>query len=207
MRIPRSVFAPVACLALALTGRVQAAPRAFDFKDPKSINSVLVMLDSPLEPLFATLTGVSGTIRFDPDEPKKTSGKLQVEAGTVQFPNPGFTATARGPDGFDAEKHPSVTFSIKEIRNPRTVSPGVYTGVVVGDFTLRGVTKEVTADAKVSYLPGKGQERNHHPGDLLVLRSTFKLKRREFGIRPRMGDNLVPEEVEVRVAITGSAPP
>jgi polyisoprenoid-binding protein YceI len=198
-------FAPLFLVLLA--SPTAAAPRAFDFKDPKSINSVLVVLDSPLEPLFATLTGVSGTLRFDPEDPKKTSGKIQVEAGTVQFPNPGFTATARGPDGFDAERHPTITFSVKEVRNARVVSPGVYAGVVVGDFTLRGVTKEVSADAKVSYLPGKGQERNHRAGDLLVLRSTFKLKRREFGIRPRMGDNLVPEEVEVRVALTGVAPP
>jgi polyisoprenoid-binding protein YceI len=194
-------------LLVLLASPAAAAPKAFDFKDPKSINTVLVVLDSPLEPLFATVGGVSGTIRFDPDAPKKTSGKIEAEAGTLQFPNPGFTATARGPDGFDAERYPTITFAIKEVRDARVVSPGVYSGTVVGDFTLRGVTKQVTAEAKVSYLPGKGQERNHHPGDLLVLRSAFKLKRREFGIRPRMGDNLVPEEVEVRVAITGTAPP
>jgi polyisoprenoid-binding protein YceI len=200
----RALILPLLLVATAATA---AAPKTFDFRDPKTINSVVLVLDGPLEPVVATAAGVSGSIVFDPGDPKHASGKIVVDAATVQFPNPGFTASARGPDGFDAERFPTIEFAIQQVKSVRALSPTVYAASVAGDFTCHGVTKRITVDAEATFLAGKAMERSHSPGDLLVLRSTFKLRRRDFGIKPRMGDNLVAEVIEVRVAIAGTAAP
>lgn len=46
-----------------------AAPRSFDFKDPKGVNNVQFNLDAPLESITGTATGISGTVMFDPAPP------------------------------------------------------------------------------------------------------------------------------------------
>ena len=44
----------VAALLFVVTAAAAAAPKIFDFKDPKTINSVVLVMDGPLEPVAAT---------------------------------------------------------------------------------------------------------------------------------------------------------
>ena len=75
----------------------------------------------------------------------------------------------------------------------------------LGDLTLAGVTKEVTAPISASYLPGRlGDRMRGAKGDLLVLRSSFSVNRSEFGIKAGQALEVVGEKVEVRVAIAGA---
>src|SRR5207248_4190012 len=66
---------------------VLAAPETFDFKDPKGINNAGFKLDAPLESINGTANGVSGTVAFDPENPKATTGKIVVAANTLTLPN------------------------------------------------------------------------------------------------------------------------
>jgi polyisoprenoid-binding protein YceI len=205
LREPVVKIAAIVAVCLAADD-ARAAARAFDFKDPKGINALVLVLDAPLEPMVATVAGVSGSMLFDPGDPKSATARIVVDAGTLQFASPAVTSTARGPDGLDVARFPTIEFLLKEVKNLRAVGPSRYAATVAGDFQCRGVTRRLTVPAEVSYLPGKASERNHSPGDLVVLRSTFKIRRRDFGIKPSKGDKLVGEEVEVRLAIAGTAP-
>jgi polyisoprenoid-binding protein YceI len=124
----------------------------------------------------------------------------------VQFPNPGITATAHGPDGFDVQRYPTIEFAVREVRKARSSGPSTYAATVVGDFTCRGVTRRLNVEATLTHLPGKAAERHRSGTDLIVLRATFKIRRRDFGIKPRKGDEVLGEEVEVRLGIAGAAP-
>jgi polyisoprenoid-binding protein YceI len=201
----RTAASVIAVVIVASAAPAGAAARAFDFKDPKGINTVVLVVDAPLEPMVATAAGVSGSMLFDPADPRGATARIVVDAGSVQFANPGLTSTARGPDGLDVARFPTIEFTLKEVTRLRTVANGRTAATVSGDFQCRGVTKKVTAAAEVSYLPGRAAERNHRPGDLVVLRTTFKIRRRDFGIRPSKGDELLGEEIEVRLAIAGVA--
>ena len=201
----RALLGAIVTASLILSEANAGAPE-YGFKDPKTLNSVVLVMDSPLEPMVATATGISGTLQFDPARPQQATGKIVVDAASVQFSNPGLTATAQGPDGFNAAKYPTIEFALREVKNVRAVSPSVYAATVVGDFTCRGITKRLTVDATATHHPGKASERHRSGSDLLVLRSTFKIRRRDFGIKPRKGDNLLAEEIEVRLAIAGAAP-
>jgi hypothetical protein len=43
-------------------------------------------------------------------------------------------------------------------------------------------------------------------GDLLVVRSTFKIKRSDFNIQPHQNEDKVAEEIELTLSIAGASP-
>ena len=199
--------------ALLLAGTVclpctgLAAPKAFDFKDPKGVNAVVVTLDSLLEPVSGIARGVTGTVQFDPDRPEETSGKIVVEVASLQFPHERYTATAHGERGLDGQKYPNIEFALKSVRNVKKTGSNVFQGTVVGDFSVHGVTRSLAVPVKATYLPGKAAARNRGAaGDLLVLRAVFPIKRGDFDISRGLSAELLAEEIEIRVAIVGAAP-
>jgi polyisoprenoid-binding protein YceI len=194
------------CVSL-LSGQTYAAAVSFDFKDPKSVNTIAFILDSTLEPILGVASGISGTVSFDPENPKAASGKIVVQAKSLHIENKGMQDTLHGADWLDVEKHPTIEFAFKKVTEARSPEKDVYELTVVGDLTCKGVTKEITVPVKATLLPGKLGERNRNTkGDLLVLRSNFVMKRTDFGIKPDITDKTVANDIELRVSIVGSAP-
>jgi polyisoprenoid-binding protein YceI len=113
-----------------------------------------------------------------------------------------------GADWLDAETHPQITFEVKEVLNPVKTSDTEGTANVKGVFTLKGVSKEITAPAKVTYLPGRLADRSNGKmqGDLLVIRTNFQINRGDFGIK--QGENLdkVSDTIDISLSIAGAAP-
>ncbi len=198
---------PLLLATVALVAAAQAAPLTFDFKDPKGVNNVVFKLDAPLESINGTASGVSGTITVDPADPSKVSGKIVVETKSLTVPNSVMQEHMLGEKWLDAAKHPEISFEVKDISNiQRQGDTG--TAKVTGLFTLKGVTKEITVDAKVTYLPGRLAERSPQktPGDLLVIRSQFKINRSDFGIQAGENTDKVAEEIELSLSVAGAAP-
>jgi polyisoprenoid-binding protein YceI len=55
----------------------------------------------------------------------------------------------------------------------------------IGTLTITGVSKEIAAPVKLTYFKDKlGQRVPNVEGDPLVMRSTFSIKRSDFGINP-----------------------
>jgi hypothetical protein len=50
------------------------------------------------------------------------------------------------------------------------------------------------------------EKRNRVPGDLLVIRSKFVVKRDDFGIRPGEKLEKVSNEIEISLNVAGAAP-
>lgn len=188
-------------------GLLQAEPMKFDFKDPKGVNNAVFLLDAPLESINGTADGVSGTITFDPENPGKASGTIEVATESLKVPNPVMQDHLHAEDWMHTKKHPKITFEIKNISKiDQDGNQG--TAEVTGVFTMKGERKEITVPAKVTYLPGKLAARTNGKmeGDLLVIRSEFMLNRSEFGIQPGKNTEKVAEEVKITLAIAGSAP-
>jgi polyisoprenoid-binding protein YceI len=198
-----------ALLAAIATGiaTLHAAPVAFDFKDPKGVNNVTFTLDAPLESISGYANGVSGIVTLDPATPHEAVGKIVVDAKSLTVPNPVMQEHMHGADWLDIAAHPEITFEIKSI-NVLENNGSDGNAEVTGDFTLKGVTKEITAPAKVTHLPGRLADRSNGQmqGDLLVIRSDFTIKRGNFGIKA--GENLdkVSDDIEVSLSIAGAAP-
>jgi polyisoprenoid-binding protein YceI len=191
---------------MALTGAALAAPQTFDFKDPKGINNAGFKLDAPLEAINGNASGVSGTVTFDAENPGATKGKIIVATASLMLPNPMQKQHMLSDKWLDATKFPEITFESKEFKNVQTAGD-TTTADVTGTFTLKGVSKELTAPVKLTHLKDKlGERVPNQKGDLLVIRANFTIKRSDFNIMPGQFEDKVSDAIELTLSIAGASP-
>jgi len=86
----------------------------------------------------------TGTLELDDKDVTKSSMKIEIETGSVNTNEPKRDGHLKSPDFFEAEKFPKMTFKSKSI----TKAGNNFK--VVGDLTIKNVTKEVTLDVELS---------------------------------------------------------
>lgn len=191
---------------VGLSGVALAGPLTFDFKDPKGVNNATFTLDAPLEAISGSANGITGSVTFDPANPAATKGKIVVAASSLHVPNPVMKDHLHGAQWMDIAKHPEIVFEAKELKNVRT-DGDVTTANVVGTFTAKGVSREITVPVRFTYLKDRLAARGgNQQGDLLVLRSNFTIKRTDFGINPGAPQDKVANEIVIGLSIAGAAP-
>lgn len=182
-----------------------AASKTFDFKDPKGTNGVSLIIDAPLEPVVGWASDVTGSCTLDPQHPEKTVGTIEVGAASVTFSHVGYTNAVRG-YGLNAQKYPKIICRFKKIVQGKKLSETRYVGMVLVDFTIKNVTKALTVPIDLRYFKGQAYDRDAtNDGDLLVVRSKFKISRKLFGVAQEVPEELCSDEVEVGVAVVGTA--
>ena len=189
-------------LAVAAT----AAPQTFDFKDPKGVNNAVFKLDAPLESINGSASGVSGTVTFDPANPGATTGKIVVDAASLNVPNAMMKEHMHKADWMDVANHKEITFEAKSLKNVKTEGDKTSADAT-GTFTMRGVSKEITVPVTLTYLKDKLAARMPgQKGDLLVIRANFTVKRADYGINPKAPADKVSDTIDLTLSIAGSAP-
>ena len=196
----------IATLLFSASRFAWAAPLEFDFKDPKGVNNVVFKTDAPLESINGTATGISGKVTFDPQEPGSVKGKIVVAAASLHLGNPMQQEHLHSPNWLDVAQYPQITFEVIKASEVKTEGT-VTTAEVTGNMTIRGITKEIRVPVKMTYLKDKlGQRVPNQKGDLLVLRSTFIVKRSDFGINAAKMEEKVANEIELNLSLAGAAP-
>ncbi len=195
----------VASLALAIS--LGAAPISFDFKDPKGVNAIQFLLDSLLEPISGTASGVSGKVSFDPEAPAATTGNIIVTTASLKVGNSTMTEHLLGDSWLNAAANPQITFELVKLDNVRTADTTTMADAI-GKLTIKGVTKDVTVPVKLTYLPDALEKRTKpgNKGDLLVVRGESTLLRSDYGIQAGKNEDKVANEIKLTIAIVGSAP-
>lgn len=205
MRIPLTILLFV---VVAIFFDARGETLSFDFKDPRGVSQVAFHLDAPLESIDGTAKEIAGTVTVDPDNLSTAKGKIVVTTKSLVVPNPIMRMHLLSKDWLNARSNPEISFEIKKVG--RVVQKGADASEVemTGAFTLNQVTKEIGTKADVIYLPGKlGETTNNKVhGDLLVVRSNFKIRRGDFGIRPGEFLDKVADEIGLSVSVIGSAP-
>jgi polyisoprenoid-binding protein YceI len=136
---------------------------------------------------------VTGAIDFDPAKPVATKIEATIDVNSLATRDAQRDGHIKTPDILNAEAFPTVTFKSK------SVSAAGSGFKVVGDLTLRGVTKEVALDvAEVS-------QEVTDPWNLKRRGATAKgrIKRSDFGMGwnmelPGVGP-MVSDEVDVEI--------
>jgi polyisoprenoid-binding protein YceI len=148
-----------------------------------------------------TVTGrfgdVRGLIGLDEQDPATARAEVTIAAAslTTEMDKPSRLQAMqaakrdkhlRKADFFDVERYPSLTFRSRRIEAVDRAE-GRYR--VMGELTVRGVTREVELDARYTQLPVEGLARR------IQLTLTAPLNRRDFGMvwnRPymRVADDL-----------------
>ena len=111
-------------------------------------------------------------IQFDEARPEASSVEARIEAASVDTREAQRDAHLRSPDFFDAEKFPYLTF-----RSRRIQAKGEGHYAVIGDLTIRDLTREVALDAELVG-PTKDPWGNLRAGFALQ----GKLNRKDFGL-------------------------
>jgi polyisoprenoid-binding protein YceI len=133
--------------------------------------------------------GVTGTVTLDPANPGAASVSINIPVDKVLTTSPGLTAHLLTADFFDAKQFPTATFRSTSV----TVSGS--TAKIVGNLTIRGVTKPVTLDTR---LIGAGtQPMSGAPA--VGFAATTKIKRSDFGVS--YGLPMVPDEVNLTINV------
>jgi len=210
MHQSRLTTTPARLLAVALLAcplAATAAEQTFDFKDPKGVNNATFKLDAPLETITGSASGVSGTLTIDRDKPAATKGVIVIAAPSLHVENAAMKEHLHGKDWIDSATHPEIKFTVNGLSDFK-MEGDTATATVAGKFSLKGVEKAVSVPAKVTLLPGLLAKRTNGKmeGDLLVIRSTFTIKRSDYGINPAAPTDKVADEIEISLAIAGASP-
>lgn len=196
-----------ALFSVSLALPLAAAEQTFDFKDPKGVNNATFKLDAPLETINGWAKGVSGTLTVDPDKPEAAKGFILINAKTLSVENDVMKEHLHGKDWMDTATHQAIKFTVSSLKDVKKDGDTV-SATVVGKFSLKGVEKEIEVPAKATLLKDKLGARSNGKmqGDLLVIRSTFTVKRSDYGINTAAPTDKVADEIEVSLAIAGASP-
>ena len=147
--------------------------------------------------MIATVKGSFGKYEasFSGDEKdlSKATVNVNIDVASIDTSNDQRDGHLRSPDFFDAEKYGNITFVGKRIDGNAF---GDFK--LVGDLTIRGVTKEVVLDATF-----EGRAKDPWGNSRLGYTAKGKINRSDFGLNWNQaleaGGVLVSEEVKISV--------
>ena len=97
--------------------------------------------------MFTTVRGkfgaVEGTVHLDTESPENSSVEVEIESAGIDTGVEDRDNHLRSPDFFDVEQYPSLRFRSTKVSG--SLAEG-GTFQVMGDLTIRGVTREVVLD-------------------------------------------------------------
>jgi polyisoprenoid-binding protein YceI len=119
-----------------------------------------------------SLGAIKGTITWDGKDVKTVKADATIDTTGITTYNPQRDTHLKSADFFDVEKHPTITFKSK-----RAEPAGDGKFRLIGDLTLRGVTKEVTLDVEGPSAPIVAQGKTRRGAT-----ATTKLNRQDYGV-------------------------
>ena len=157
-------------LALASISWGQAATWQIDSRHSYAHFSVRHLMVSNVRGSFSK---VSGTLLIDEKDLTKSSVEATIDTSTINTQEPDRDKHLRSADFFDVEKHPTITFKSKKVEKA-----GKDRLRVIGDLTIRGVTKQVVLDVEGPTAAIKDPRGNLKRG----ATATTKVNRQDFGV-------------------------
>ena len=193
--------------AAALAVALHAAPLSFDFKDPKGVNNIVFLIDAPLESINGTATGITGKATFDPENPAAVTGAISLDVKSLRVPNDTMQGHLAGERWMDAEKFPTITFEVTGASNVRKSGDSTEADLT-GNLTVKGTTRAIKVPGKLTFMKGKLKARGGSKvdGDLLVVRSSFSIKRSDYGINAGQMLDKVTDDINLTLSVVGIAP-
>jgi len=169
-----------------VTGEVTPAPegkgQVYVFTPESKIEFVGSKVTGSHEGGFETFTG---QFKTDGDQLLRGDNYIEIDMTSTWSDNEKLTGHLRSDDFFDVENHPTARFDL--IRSDDASGADEYE--LVGDFTLRGVTKTIRFPVKAS-----------KDGDQGRLTSEFVINRKDYGIvYPGKPDDLIRDEVVIKL--------
>ncbi len=141
--------------------------------------------------LYGRFNDFNGTFTVDADNPENSQVTATIQTASVDSNHAERDKHLRGDDFLDVNEYPTATFKSTKIEKT-----GEKTAKITGDFTLHGVTKPITLDAKMI---GYGDD--PWGGYRMGLEASTTLTLSDFGITKNLGP--ASETVEIIISVEG----
>ena len=176
----------------------------FNFQDKAGRNQTTFFSTTPLEDITGLSGDVKGSVTLNVNDVKTLKGKVTVSVASIKTGIDLRDEHMRDAGWLDAAKYPEISFEIKKVSDVKSVADNKLTAKVTGNYTMRGVTKEVTTDATLTYLDESDQTKMRAAGDLLGVQAKFNVKLSDYGVNNKVVGQKVSENIEVSVNVVGS---
>lgn len=176
--------------------------KTFTFADNK--NQATFFSTTPLEDITGLSNDVKGSVTFNVGDLKTLKGKVSVSVSSIKTGIEMRDGHLQSAGWLNAETYPEISFDIKKVSDVKSVADNKLTAKVTGNYTMHGVTKEVTADATLTYLDASEQTKMRAEGDLLGVQAKFNVKLSDYGVNNKLVGQKVSEDIEVSVNVVGS---
>lgn len=213
--------ARVASLVLVATLAFSAANAATDAKVGVSgkryvklnnavrTNELTFVSNAPLEKIEGSASGIAGGFMMDPANLEATSGTITVTTNTMQTGMSKRDGHMLGEEWLDAEHYPSITYTVRELRNISVVqtdgAKATIKATAIGEFTMHGITKAMEATVTITYVRASDATKARASGDLVMLDARFTVPWNEYGIKGRKSFNdKVSQSIEIHASLFGN---
>ena len=136
---------------------------------------------------------VQGTVTADDANPAASTVEVTIGVASIDTRDDKRDAHLKSGDFFDAEQYPTIRFTGKRINGP---VDGEFT--LVGDLTIRDVTREVTLAVESA-----GRARDPWGGERAGYAATTRINRKDFGLTWNValeaGGVLVGDDVKISI--------
>lgn len=136
-----------------------------------------------------------GTVDFDEQNPTNSKVQVTIDASSIDTRDERRDGHLMSPDFLDVANYPTLTFVSKRVEMIDESH-----GRIIGDLTIRGVTREVTLDVEYN-----GQSKSPWGTISAGFSATTKINRKDWGLTWNValetGGVLVGEEVTIEIEI------
>lgn len=140
-------------------------------------------------------TRFDGTVDFDEQNPTNSKVQVTIDASSIDTRDERRDGHLMSPDFLDVANYPTLTFVSKRVE----VIDESH-GRIIGDLTIRGVTREVVLDVEYN-----GQSKSPWGTISAGFSATTKINRKDWGLTWNValetGGVLVGEEVTIEIEI------
>ena len=177
----------------------------FNLRDSLGRNQATFFSEARYETITGLANDVWGQVSFDRQDVSSTlNGEVYISTASLKTGIEKRDEQLQGLMWLNSEKYPNITFHIREILNVHQVNDELIKISLTGDFTLRGITKIVYANATIKYLPENQFTKTLRPGDLINIVANFEINLSDYRIANSFIGNRVSDNIKISVNLVGS---
>ncbi|MCW9066072.1 MAG: YceI family protein, partial [Ignavibacteriaceae bacterium] len=167
-------------------------------------NQAMFFSSTPLEDVTGLSNDVKGSVTFDVSDVSTMRGSISITTASLRTGIELRDGHLQSKNWLDAESYPEITFVIKNVSNIKSLEDNKLEAKVTGDFTTHGVTKEVIANATMTYLDESEQTKKKAPGDLLGVEAKFSIILSDYEVENMVLGQKVSDNIDITVTMVGS---
>ena len=187
-----------------------AGTKKVTFDNRVGANQIAFESSAPLEDIKGTANDISGSIMLDPANIEATTGMITVKVKSMETGIKKRDGHLMSSDWLDEARYPTITYSIKSVKNVKRVSndnsKSVVEGVATGDFSLHGTTRQLDVPITMTYIRESEKTKERAPGDLVMVQGEFSIALKDFKVEGTKGTvgSRVGETIRLKANLFGS---